>query len=116
MLLVLPSCGIPDLRRADPGAPLPVDSESASQENSSQVPIEEFYKDPLLTSLIHQSLVGNQELKILTEDVRIAANMVLARSGAYLPFLTYGGGTGLNKLSRYTLEGAGLKDDPYLPG
>ncbi len=116
VLLVLPACGIPDLRHADPGAPIPPDSAGASMENSSQVPIEEFYRDPLLTSLIHQSLAGNQELKIMSEEVAIAANEVLARSGAYLPFLSAGGATGLTRLSQFTQEGAGLRDDPYLPG
>ena len=70
----------------------------------------------MLIGLIHQALVGNQELKILNEDIQIASNEVLARSGAYLPFVTAGGGAGLNKFSRFTAEGAGIRDDPYLPG
>jgi multidrug efflux system outer membrane protein len=45
-----------------------------SPENSSQVGIEEFFDDPMLTSLIDQALVGNQELEILAEDIRIASN------------------------------------------
>ena len=48
MLLVLPSCGIPPLRRAEPG---PACRQSfngaASSENSSQLGIEEFYNDPI---------------------------------------------------------------------
>ncbi len=91
-LLVLPACHIPDLRQAVPGPGLPESFNGAtSSENSSQIAIEEFFNDPKLTSLIDQSLVGNQELKILAEDVQIASNVILARQGAYLPFVTIGG-------------------------
>ena len=48
--------------------------------------------------------------------MQIARNEILARSGAYLPFVTAGGGAGLNRYSRFTEEGAGIIDDPYLPG
>ncbi|MGZ3354341.1 MAG: hypothetical protein ACXVBO_05745, partial [Isosphaeraceae bacterium] len=75
-LLVLPSC-IPNLRHPAPGPDLPerfnlrqADSgpdlpevfEATSSENSAEVKIEEFFDDPMLTSLIHQALVNNQEL------------------------------------------------------
>ncbi len=117
LLLVLPSCGIPALRRPDPGPSMPPDaSDPTTTENSAQVRIEEFFEDPLLTCLIDQALVGNQELKILAEDVQIASNEVLARRGTYLPFLSLGAGAGLNKYSKYTLEGTTITNDPFLPG
>ena len=40
------------------------------------------------------------------EDVQIASNEILARSGAYLPFVTLGASAGLDKASHFTLEGA----------
>ncbi len=121
MLLVLPSCGIPNLRPAQPGPLLPAGFSAGfpganSSENSSQVPIEDFFNDPLLTRLICQALVGNQELKILYEDVQIAQNEVLARSGAYLPFVDFGLGAGLEKFSQFTPLGAAEKQLEYLPG
>jgi multidrug efflux system outer membrane protein len=117
MLLVLPSCGIPPLRKAEPPPGLPETLNGAtSSENSSQLTIEEFYHDPTLTSLIDQAVANNRELKVLNEDVQIASNEVLARSGAYLPFISAGAGAGLNRASRFTLEGAGILNDPYLPG
>ena len=117
MLLVLPSCGIPPLRHPEPGPGLPADFNGAtSSENSSQLGIEEFYNDRMLTCLIEKALVDNRELKVLNEDVQIAGNEVLARSGAYLPFISVAAGAGLNRFSRFTLEGAGILDDPYLPG
>jgi outer membrane protein, multidrug efflux system len=117
MLLVLPSCGIPPLRHPEPGPGLPADFNGAtSSENSSQLGIEEFYNDRMLTSLIEKALFDNRELKVLNEDVQIAGNEVLARSGAYLPFVSVAAGAGLDRYSRFTLPGAGIRDDPFLPG
>src|SRR5262245_2924602 len=118
MLLVLPSCGIPPLRRAEPGPVLPASFNGAtSSESSSQLGIQEFYNDPLLICLIDQALANNRELKILNEEVLIASNEILARSGAYLPFLSAGPApVGLDRASNRTIEGAALRDDPFLPG
>ena len=60
----------------------------------------------MLTSLIDQALAGNRELKVLAQDVQIAGNEIPARRGAYLFFVTIGGGAGLNKPNLYTPEGA----------
>ena len=91
ILLVLPSCGIPDLRRADPGPDPPGGFKGATRsENSSQVGIEEFFDDPMLTSLIDRALAGNRELKIPAQDLQIAGDEIPARRGAYLPFVTIG--------------------------
>ncbi|GAC1466717.1 MAG: hypothetical protein NVSMB9_07560 [Isosphaeraceae bacterium] len=116
MLLVLPSCGIPPLRKAEPGPVLPPTfNGAANSENSSQLGIREFYNDTLLLQLIDQALANNRELKIRNEEVVIAANEILARSGTYLPFLTLGPLVGLDRASKRTSEGAALRDDPFLP-
>src|SRR3954447_10580577 len=116
MLLVLPSCGIPPLRMAEPPPCLPETiNGSASPENSALLPIEEFYHDPTLTCLINQAVAGNRELRVLNEEIEIASNEVLGLSGAYLPFLSVGAGAGLNRASHFVLEGAGIRDDPYNP-
>src|SRR3954469_20332761 len=53
MLLVLPSCGIPPLRKAELGPVLPPSFNGAtSSESSSELGIQEFYNDPLLLRLI----------------------------------------------------------------
>ena len=117
MLLFLPSCGIPPLRHPASAPALPTDfSGRNDSENSSQLGIDEFYNDRMLTCLIEKALFDNRELKVLNEEVAIAGNEVLARSGAYLPFVSVAAGTGLNRVSRFTIEGAGLLNDPFLPG
>ena len=116
-----PRAGSPILYSESPktgvGTPLPEDFNGvASPESSAQLKIEEFYDDPTLIGLIDQALVGNQELRILTENIQIASNEVLARRGAYLPFVTAGGSPGVSKVSNYTVEGAGIRDDAFRPG
>ncbi len=108
MLLILPSCGIPGLRSAQPGPTTPESFNGlATPDNSADLRVEEFFDDPILLNLIEQGLNGNQELKILAQDIWMASNRVLARRGAYLPFLSIGAGAGIDKPSLYTRQGAG---------
>ena len=132
VLLVLPSCGIPtlrpakpgpgvlesyDLRKADPNSSLPDVFEAAdSPENSAQLRVEEFFDDPRLVDLIRQSITGNQELRILTENVQIASNEIIARRGAYIPSIAPSVGADINKYSNFTLPGAGILSDNFAPG
>jgi NodT family efflux transporter outer membrane factor (OMF) lipoprotein len=107
MLLNLSGCGIPKLRRPEPGAPLPQTfNGETSPENSAQIGVTEFFNDPTLVSLINQALVGNQNLKILAQNIAMANNEILRRRGSYLPFVTYGAGAGVTKYSAFTLDGA----------
>ncbi len=117
MLTVLPSCGIPRHRLGTPGPPLPPSFNGAtSPENSARVGIEDFYNDRMLLCLIQKAIADNRELRVLNEEVQIASNEILARSGAYLPILSLAAGAGLDRNSRFTETGAGLLADPYLPG
>ena len=117
MLLVLPACGIPPLRGPAPAPCLPPNFNGGNDpENSARVGIEEFYNDRMLLGLIEKALLDNRELRVLNEEVQIASNEVLSRSGAYLPFISLAAGAGLQRNSRFTETGAGLLADPYLPG
>ena len=107
LLLSVPSCKLPQLQKPTAGAAMP-DSFNGriDQENSACMDLHQFFNDPLLTGLIDQAMFDNQELKILAQDIRIANNEVLARSGAYLPFLNFGAGMGVDKPGRFTRAGA----------
>jgi len=112
LLLLMSSCSIPDLRHAEPAPDLPADFDGTNgwavngTENSAQLRYDEFFDDPLLLRLIDQALDSNRELKVLGEEVQIARNDILARQGAYLPFLSGFAGAGLDKPSLYTPLGA----------
>jgi multidrug efflux system outer membrane protein len=117
ILLALPACGIPPRRLAQPMPPIPESFNGVTTPgNSARLGIAEFYKDPTLLRLIKQALVNNRELRILNEEVQIASNEILARSGAYLPFLTAGPEVGLDRPSKFAIEGAAIRDDEFLPG
>jgi outer membrane protein TolC len=69
----------------------------------------------MLTQLLIQGLVQNQELKIRNQEIAIASNEIMAARGAYLPFL---GGTargGFERNSRFTPLGA-AEDQLTFPG
>jgi len=106
-LLTLPSCRLPCLPGAEAGRALPGDFNGVTtSDNSAQIGFEEFFNDSRLTCLILEGLNGNQELKILWQEVQIANNEVLKRRGAYLPFLSLGAGAGMDRASRFTRSGA----------
>ncbi len=115
LLLVLSSCAVPPLRQAEVGPPLPATFTGVPcAENSAQLGIKEFFNDPILTGLIEQAVLGNRELKMLNEEVQVAASVILQRRGAYLPFVGFRASAGVERFSTFTLPGAGIHDDPYL--
>jgi outer membrane protein, multidrug efflux system len=96
VLPVLPSC-VPPSPSPGEGPDLPESFDGAtSSENSSPLTIEEFFDHLMLMSLIHQALGGNQELRILAENVQIASNEILA---------------GYNQRSYGSLKGGGYPGD-----
>ena len=84
--------------------------------NSAQLPHSAFYEDPFLIALIQETMAGNQELKILSEEIRIACNEAYARSGEYRPFVTLGGGVGFDKVGEHTRAGAVEQNLPVSEG
>lgn len=117
LLLVLSSCVIAPYRPAEPSPGVPETFKGeASPENSAQLSTAEFFNDPILNGLIGQALIGNRELKILEEEVQIASNEILARRGAYFPFLNLGANASALRPSLYTFEGSVENQLDILPG
>ena len=100
LFLATNGCRLPELQKADSCPALPDSFNGITTvENSALIGYREFFGDTNLIELIDRGIAGNQELKILAQDIRIANNEVLARRGAYFPFLTLGGRAGLEKSS-----------------
>ncbi|MFO0879037.1 MAG: TolC family protein [Gemmataceae bacterium] len=117
LIISLPSCAITPLRQAEIAPPLPTSYDGTnSVENSARLDYGEFYQDPHLVCLLDQAIANNRELRILNEEIQIAGNEVLARRGAYLPFVNFGAGAGLAKPSLFTPQGAVEDQLEYLPG
>ncbi len=124
-LMLLGGCGIPKLRGpVAPSSTLPdhfdgsvnLTNGTPTAENSSYVGWRVFYDDPILVGLIDQAIMGNQELKILGEEVAIAYNEIQARQGEYLPFVSFGSRAGLEKSSRFSRNGAVEEFVPFREG
>ena len=60
---------------------------SYDETNSAELDFAVLFDDPMLSGLIDQAMVDNQELKILAQDIDIANNEAYAWTGSYLPFL-----------------------------
>lgn len=109
LLALAPGCVTqrPDLPSSEP--PLPAKfSESGSSTSPSTATLSwrEYFKDPNLASLIGTALENNQELNILLQEISVSKSEVLERKGALFPFITLGTRAGLEKVGRYTRDGA----------
>tara|TARA_R110000868_G_scaffold172577_1_gene408425 strand:+ start:4104 stop:5558 length:1455 start_codon:yes stop_codon:yes gene_type:complete len=74
--------------------------------NSAQVQWKDFFSDTKLSALIDTALVKNQELNIIIQQIDMAKNEVKARKGEYLPSVNLQAGAELEKVGKYTRNGA----------
>lgn len=86
--------------------PVSYNNPQDSSANSVKIKWKDFFTDRYLAALIDTALANNQELNITLQEIQIAQNEIRARKGEYLPFVNLGGGTGFDKVSRYTSQGA----------
>lgn len=84
--------------------------------NSATVRWQDFFADKHLISLIDTALKNNQELAITLQEIEIARNDIRSRKGALLPRAEAGGGIGIEKVGRYTSQGAGDASTEIKPG
>jgi outer membrane protein, multidrug efflux system len=75
-----------------------------------------YFTDPYLVALIDTALKNNQELNITLQEIEITKNEIRARKGEYLPFVGVKGGVGVEKVGRYTSQGAGDATTEIKPG
>lgn len=79
-------------------------------------PWKNFFQDPYLTKLIDSALVHNQEMVIFMQELAISQAEIQTRKGEYLPFLNLRAGAGLDKVGRYTPQGAMEATTEIKPG
>ncbi len=87
-----------------------------STKNSATLKPKEFFTDSNLVALIDSALQKNQELNIMLQEIQIAKQEIRARKGAYLPFVNAGGRAGIEKVGKYTSQGASDAMDNITPG
>jgi multidrug efflux system outer membrane protein len=115
--LAVVSCKTPAI--APTKASLAVPESFASSKDTNNVastPWKNFFKDKNLVDLIDTALKNNQELLITLQEIEIAKNDIRFRKGALLPSVGLGAGTGVEKVGRYTSQGAGDASTEITPG
>ncbi|QIP15363.1 efflux transporter outer membrane subunit [Spirosoma aureum] len=111
------ACSVPRLVGKTENKLVPASyNNSQDSTNSAKSTWKEYFTDPNLAALIDTALFNNQELNITLQEIQMANNEILARKGAYLPFVTVGGGSGVDKVSRYTSQGAADAYSEIKPG
>lgn len=84
--------------------------------NIAGTPWRTYFKDPNLINLIEIALKNNQELQITLQEIVIAKSDIRVRKGALLPKVGIGAGAGIEKVGRYTSQGAGDALTEIRPG
>ena len=108
LCLAIASCDAPKVAVATANKPVP-DSFDTSKDttNTSNTLWRTYFKDPNLVNLIDTALKNNQELQITLQDIEIAKNDIRVKKGALLPNVGIGAGAGIEKVGKYTSQGAG---------
>ena len=110
------SCKTPEVV-ATASKPVPESyDKSKDTTNTSMLPWRDFFKDPNLVALIDVALKNNQELMITLQDIEITKNDIRLRKAALLPTVGLRAGAGVEKVGRYTSQGAGDASTEIVPG
>lgn len=117
MGLMVASCKVPAIIQATENKAVPVSYGNGSDTtNTSALQWRSFFTDPNLRNLIDTALKNNQELQITLQEIEIAKNEARFRQGPLRPSVTAKLGLGVEKVGRYTSQGAGDASTEIEPG
>lgn len=115
--MILSACAIPALVEKNLDKAVPESyANSTDTTNMASVNRSLFYEDRYLTALIDTALAHNQELNIILQEIAISQNEIQARKGDYLPSVNLRAGAGVDKVGRYTSQGANDANTDIEPG
>jgi multidrug efflux system outer membrane protein len=108
LALTVGACKLPALvqRTENRATPASYVGTTADSTNTARTRWKEFFTDPNLVVLIDSALQRNQELNITRQELELARNEIQARTGDYLPSVSLGVRSEMEKPGRYTLQGA----------
>ncbi len=117
LCLAVISCKAPEIKPVNSTAALP-EAFASSKDTATLATIQwhNFFKDKNLVDLIDVAIKNNQELAITLQEIEIAKNDIRVRKGALLPTVGLGAGAGVEKVGRYTSQGAGDASTEISPG
>lgn len=115
--MIYTGCKTPALVQApQPKAAPATYTNGSDTTNSATLQWRNFFTDKYLVTLIDTALRHNQELNITLQEIEIARNDIRAKHGALLPRVELGGGLGIDKVGRFTSQGAGDASTEITPG
>jgi outer membrane protein, multidrug efflux system len=108
VFLIVAGCKVPSLSQVKENRMMPVAyTDNQDTSNISTVQWRSFFTDPYLIDLIDTALARNQELNITLQEVEMAANDIRFRQGLLQPRVGLKLSAGVEKVGRYTSQGAG---------
>jgi outer membrane protein, multidrug efflux system len=115
--LAIVSCKVPAVAMKSENKSVPGSFDNSSDTTSTPtLPWRQFFNDKNLANLIDTALQHNQELQITFQEIDIARNDIRFRQGPLLPTVGAKAGIGVEKVGRYTSQGAGDASAEIKPG
>ncbi len=115
--LAVAGCKVPAITAANENRSVPGSfGNNSDTTNMSAIRWQDFFSDPYLATLIDSAMKHNQELMITLQEVEIARNEVRFKQAPLIPSVTAGVGAGIEKVGRYTSQGAGDASTEIEPG
>lgn len=115
--LAIAGCKVPAITQISENKAVPAAFAAGTDTtNSSAIQWRNFFPDKYLVNLIDTALKNNQELRITFQEIEIARNEIRLRQGALQPTVGYRAGASVEKVGRYTSQGAGDASTEIKPG
>ncbi len=114
---VFTGCKVPELVQDQKLASMPERySPEADTVSSAEIKWRNFFSDPQLVSFIDTALKNNPDLLKTWQEIEIAQNNVGIRKSLLFPTVTANAAAGVEKVGRYTSQGAGDASTEMTPG
>ncbi|MDB5120737.1 MAG: efflux system, outer rane lipoprotein NodT family [Sphingobacteriales bacterium] len=115
--LAIASCKIPAIMQSTENRSVPESyNNTRDTTNISTIQWRSFFTDKNLVNLVDTALKNNQELMITLQEIEMARNDIRFRQGQLLPIVGARVGMGVEKVGRYTSQGAGDASTEITPG
>jgi NodT family efflux transporter outer membrane factor (OMF) lipoprotein len=119
--LMVAGCKAPAPETTTTSTPVPESFGTTTQSqdannNTATLAWKDYFKDQNLVELIDVALKNNQELNITLQEIEIARNDIRVKKGLLLPTVGVRAGAGVEKVGRYTSQGAGDANTDIKPG
>ncbi|WP_369617060.1 TolC family protein [Flavobacterium sp. CFS9] len=119
--LMVAGCKAPAPETSTTSTPVPESFGTTTQvqdanNNTATLAWKDYFKDQNLVELIDVALKNNQELNITLQEIEIARNDIRVKKGLLLPTVGVRAGAGVEKVGRYTSQGAGDANTDIKPG